>query len=787
MIGHVETSKNAESPKGKGKGKAPPNPPPSGLPKGHGKGSTPIKALTYEEPSRRSQETSLVQAIVNPKAAIMKKLQAKAKVFKDRNIGLDDVMSFIEDKQKALGKSIDDAYAAESRNKIKIIGAALCRLFYSATAHLCENVVLSQIGDVLEKVKELLILTNKWFDGEATSEPKIDAKFAFWLQDAVYPIYRGGEKVESLENVLKNYKEIRKTMNSKVWDKTVEDFFRSVLQNRYGALLSAARDKKPLQLHISKFEPQLHTLKCESTINDRMMPSLQEFEVALVTCLDAYVAEKASGINQLIAQAEFHFSREAAEATQPRKTSGTKINDAQNIFKALGGSSEQQPFLIKLTKLQAGKYRSGDRKLGFYSALLGLARFISCCFPKNREVGGVGQYFNESLATLTSTQKRVNNQYGCRQHYPVYLKKSVYNENFFEFLKTLLDSMILEFYRISYNKDEKPKPKEPQDLFNARITNLKKSDREDPPSTYWKLSSFLKATLLHKEGIQLAIETLAQGYEGAAMLDRLLERLAMGDVTKEQGRALYKEAFAKTDLVDKLFLALTIAEEFLTMLYRGEPSPRCTSRNSEVMGPCIDSPNACEVSKEDLTPVAVPKKVALIDEECKERLCPERGDCPNLEKNFGKWAKKLHPDKNPSARATADFQRLSACRESLRTKVRPVVVTPIESSLHPPSVPTSPRIEDLPTTPTTTSSSTPTDEDEDHAEKLCQLMGCKADQTLKECRTKTKRKNSVQDEEFIEKWPGIECERDAEHKRYTPSSIFKKVSDVVRTGWRTSQ
>ena len=112
----------------------------------------------------------------------------------------------------------------------------------------------------------------------------------------MYPIYRGGEKVESLENVLKNYKEIRKTMNSKVWDKTVEDFFRSVLQNRYGALLSAARDKKPLQLHISKFEPQLHTLKCESTINDRMMPSLQEFEVALVTCLDAYVAEKASGI-----------------------------------------------------------------------------------------------------------------------------------------------------------------------------------------------------------------------------------------------------------------------------------------------------------------------------------------------------------------------------------------------------------------------------------------------------------------------------------------------------------
>ena len=205
MIGHVETSKNAESPKGKGKGKAPPNPPPSGLPKGHGKGSTPIKALTYEEPSRRSQETSLVQAIVNPKAAIMKKLQAKAKVFKDRNIGLDDVMSFIEDKQKALGKSIDDAYAAESRNKIKIIGAALCRLFYSATAHLCENVVLSQIGDVLEKVKELLILTNKWFDGEATSEPKIDAKFAFWLQDAVYPIYRGGEKVESLERNQKNY------------------------------------------------------------------------------------------------------------------------------------------------------------------------------------------------------------------------------------------------------------------------------------------------------------------------------------------------------------------------------------------------------------------------------------------------------------------------------------------------------------------------------------------------------------------------------------------------------
>jgi len=713
-----------------------------------------------------------VQAILNRKSAISKKLQSKAKAFKDKNVSLDDVMNFIEDMQKALGKTIEDTHVTENKKKLKIIGDALCRLFYCATAHLCENVVLSQIEGVLDKVKELLIENSKWLDGRGPNDPTIDSKSSFWLQDKTHPIYRASEKVESLESALKRYRDVRQTIDSLTWEKTVEDFFRSVLPKVYGPLLSASQDKKPLTLHVEKLEDNLHTLKCETLINDRMMPSLRQFEGALEKSLDVYVAEKASSINQLISKAEFHFARRMSEGNVPPKSNGVKSNDANNIYKALGGTSEQQPLLIKLTKLQSGKYRMDSRKLGFYSALLGLARFISCCFPNSHEDRGVGQYFKDGLVRLARAENQVKTTYGCTQHYPVYLRKDDYNENVFEFLKKLLDSMILEFYRISYNKDEKPKPKEPQDLFNARITNITKSERDDPPSLYWKVSSFLKATLLHKEGIQLAIETLAQGYEGAAMLDRLLSQLATGGLTKEEGVNLYKQAFSNTDLVDKLFLALTVAEEFLTMLYRGDPSPRCTSNNSEVGGLCIDSPTVCTAAASAvLKPVISSTKPATLDEECKERLCPERGDCPNLDRNFKRWALKLHPDKNlNSAKATADFQKLSECREKLRNKVKPIIPT------SPPMTPPSPTEEDH-------KHNDDDDDDEyfDHSTKLCQLMGCKKGESLKDCKATTRRKNSRQDDEFIRKRPNVQCKRDAKRTSFFPSptSIF----NAVRTGW----
>lgn len=656
----------------KGKGHTRPPPPPKG------KGSDVLlptinksQSKQSGEPFRRETEISLVQAILNRKPVILKKLQAKARVFKDKNINLDDVIDYIQKVRSAQGRTIEEVGMEEKRKKLKKIGAALSRIFYSMTAHLCEPIVFAQFALILEKVHTLLRENREWFDVSGSAEPKVDTDKALWLQDNVYPIYRGDEKVDSLTTVLKVYKEERKTYGAEEeWEKTVSDYLLYVVTSQYGQLLSASQDKKPLKLHVKTFEPRLHTLKCETTINDRMMPSWKEFETALEICLEKYVSEEAKKIDQLITQAEFHFTRKVAGSTGKKSETVGKVNVANKIVKSLGGNEEQKVnvLLIKLTKLQAAKYRiDPERKLGFYSALLGLARFLKCCFLKSGGREEQGQYFRENLGRLEDAEARVKTNYGCVQHFPIYLKRGpdVYNENYFEFLKDLLNIMILEYYKLLHG--------EAKDNFNRQIKNVKKAENEDPPSTYWKLSTFLKATLLHKEGIQLAIDTLVQGYEGAAMLDRLLSQLATDKfANKGEGVPLYKQAFERIDLIDKLFLALTVAEEFLTMLYRGDPSPRCASESLDVAGACVDSPSICASTQEVLPGLSSgPETSTFLDEDCKSKLCPERGDCPNLEKNYRQWARKLHPDKNnKSLTATSDFQHLNECVTKFRKKLR---------------------------------------------------------------------------------------------------------------------
>ena len=672
MKGSNKDGPSHQPSKGKGKGPTPSYPPPKG------KGSEPLLPSNKKgpskpsgEPFRRETEISLVQAILNRKPAILKKLQAKAKVFKDKNINFDDVMDYIQKVRSAQGRTIEEVGMEEKRKKLKQIGAALSRIFYSVTAHLCEPVVFSQFALVLEKVNTLLRENREWFDASGSVDPRADTDKALWLQDTVYPIYRGGERVDSLTTVLKIYKEERKNYGAdEEWEKTVSDYLLYVVTSQYGQLLSASHDKKPLKLHVTTFESRLHTLKCETTINDRMMPSRKDFETALEECLDKYVSEEAKKIDQLITQAEFHFARKVAGTTGKKSETVGKVNVANRIVKSLGGNEAQNVnvLLIKLTKLQATKYRlDPERKLGFYSALLGLARFLKCCFPNSGGRDEVGQYFRENLGRLEDAEARVKTKYGCVQHFPVYLKRGpdVNNENYFEFLKDLLKIMIMEYYKLLHG--------DAKDNFNRQLDRVKKAENEDPPSTYWKLSSFLKATLLHKEGIQLAIDTLAQGYEGAAMLDRMLSQLATDEfANKGGGIPLYKQAFEQTDLIDELFLALTVAEEFLTMLYRGDPSPRCSSESLDVAGACVDSPSVC-ASTQEVVPGLSPRPAtsAALDEDCKNKLCPERGDCPNLEKNYRRWARQLHPDKNiESSTATSDFQHLNECVTKLRKKLR---------------------------------------------------------------------------------------------------------------------
>ena len=577
---------NSSESKGKGKGIVPP------LPKGLLAKKPSVTMLQEKtdvplgEGVRPEHEESLVQASVNREAAYISKINAimvnKTPEHKR------DVLRMVKEDLKRKKRSMQDWVAEKNLNRVI---AAVAGLLHELSARWCRVLQWSNQANV----SEFLLGVKALLAG--------DKKNGVWWKGDI-DIYVNGKRersrVSSLQQSLQSYHEVKlhwekfwdlKDKNKKTWDSTVNDLLSPEIvlgqDNKFGKAVAVAPEN-PRAIWPEYNVHEVSNNQCVSNINalDRKCPSAGLLIDALKNALHAYLEREEGKMSDIIQAAVRKLEQAASRKLEPKgkeawkakfdraaskKEAGVLISDALKS-KFSGGVD---PLVLSINALNSEKVRVKGRLPTFFTILIGLERFISCCF-KQCQVGRTEvelcEAFKRGLDVLSRARRPIETR-RCWKHFPVYLGNGM--EVYGKFL-ALLSLLLKEAYRLNSS----PNP------MKAR------SERENSISKlpdYSVASVSLMSSILHPNGVAHLMRILASGYASAAKLTDALHAM----LTQESaalGEKLFRAAFQDTAGIDSLYISLTFAQNFMEMMANTNSPLKCTSPQN---GTCMDEEWIC--------------------------------------------------------------------------------------------------------------------------------------------------------------------------------------------------